>query len=238
MAPPLPSLTIAIPAFNEASHLGPVVSDSLKVMAACATSGEVVVLDDGSTDGTLDLVQSLARDHPDLRWLAHGRNLGFPRSFRELLFDARGDWVAFVPGDGQIPPEEVLKLVAQAPTYDVVIGRRWPRQDSWKRRAMAWLYNVGVSLIVRQRLTDVDGPVLIRRAILDVVPWRSESLFIQAELYAQARVHGFRVTQVTIAHCPRVGGGSRAVRWGSVWSALRDMARYSMSRHRRTATSK
>jgi glycosyltransferase involved in cell wall biosynthesis len=238
MTDPLSSLTIAIPAFNEAAHVAAVVEDSLAALAACTTRGEVLVLDDGSTDGTLDIIQSLAKDHADVRWLSHQSNLGFPRSLRDLLRDARGDWVAFIPADGQIPPAEILKLVTRVAAYDIVIGRRWPRQDSWKRRWMARLYNASVSVIVRQRLTDVDGPFLIRRAILDGLPWRTESLFIQAELCAQARLQGFNIAQVTIAHRPRTGGTSRAVHWGSVWSALRDMARYWASRHTRTETSR
>ena len=236
MTAPLSSLTIAIPAFNEAPRVAAVVTDSLAALAACATRGEVLVLDDGSTDGTLDIIQSLAKNNSEVRSLFHKSNLGFPHSLRELLRHARGDWVAFIPADGQISPAEVLKLVARVTAHDIVIGRRWPRRDSWKRRWMARLYNAGVSVIIRQRLTDVDGPFLIRRAILDGLPWRTESLFIQAELCAQARLHGFTITQVTIAHRPRAGGASRAVHWGSVWSALRDMARYWSSRHTPTET--
>lgn len=97
---------------------------------------------------------------------------------------------------------------------------------------MSWLYNAWVSVMVRQRLADVDGALLIRRAILETLPWRTESLFIQGELCAQAYRKGFRIGQVTIVHRPREGGSSRAVHWASVWSAMQEMARFSATRNR------
>ena len=220
------SLTVIIPAYNEGPRISKVVQDSLDVIRRCADRGDILLIDDGSQDDTRTVLQSLSQSHPEVKWSSHARNKGFGSTLKELLLTAPGDWVAFLPGDGQIPPQEILKMAHHANGFDLLIGCRRPRQDPWKRRLMSWLYNVWVSVIAGQRLVDVDGALLIRRPVLDGLVLNSEGLFIQGELCAKTRLRGFKIGEVVISHRHREGGRPVAIHWKSLFQTYQDTARF------------
>src|SRR5439155_8571803 len=97
-----------MPAYNEAANL-PVVAPRViaACRAACPLGFELVVVDDGSTDGTATEIHSLAGTYPEVRPLAHERNRGLTAALRTGYFAAGGEYVLFIPADGQIPAEAI-----------------------------------------------------------------------------------------------------------------------------------
>lgn len=224
----LESLCISIPAYNEEAALGDVLARSARAAQEAAERWELLVVDDGSSDRTPRILEEFQARCPQLRIVRHERNLGICASLREAFSLPKTEWVFFVPGDGQIPPEEIDKLLAYADRYDLIYGWRRDRRDSWVRRVYAAVYNGVISLAFRRRVRDVDSVVLFRRGRMGELNFRSRSSFIHAELLATALARGLRLIEVPIRHESRRGGVSRgahvSVILSTAWEFLRFMA--------------
>ncbi len=209
----LPSLSISIPAFNERETLSGVVQESIEAAERMCGDFEILVIDDGSTDGTSAIADGLARQDSRIRVIHHRQNQGFGETLKEVYVLPRKEWIFFVPGDGQIAPKELVKLAPAAVDHDLILGRRIHRRDSWMRSAQAGVYNALVSLVLGRRIRDVDSVFLLRRRALGDIEIKGRSVFIHAEVCFKIARQGGKIVEIEIEHRPRhrgVASGSSA----------------------------
>jgi undecaprenyl-phosphate 4-deoxy-4-formamido-L-arabinose transferase len=201
-------VSVVVPVYNEEANLEEFLRRLLAVMDTRGEPYEVILVDDGSRDRSLELLKSWAARRPDrIRAIELSRNFGQHPAILAGFRDVTGDVVVTLDADLQNPPEEVPKLLAKiAEGYDVVGGVRRHRQDSWARRAASALVNRVTVAITRMRLTDFG--CMLRAYSRDVVEEINRcdeaSTFIPALAQSFAR----RPAEIEVAHAPRSGGES------------------------------
>ena len=203
----MPSISITIPAHNEEATIAQVVDRSFLAFQELGVDGEVLVVNDGSTDATAAVLSDLARRYKALKLFTHRRNLGMTIALQRMFRAATGDIVILIPADMESDPLfDVPALVRhlEQNDLDVVSGWRQGRKDG-KVFASA-IYNV-----VMQRLADVpvhDGNWIkaMRREVVAGLPplrsdWHRFLLMIAAH-------QGFRIGEVPTPYRPRAAGSS------------------------------
>jgi GT2 family glycosyltransferase len=201
----LSSLSVVMPAHNEAPNIEAAVREALAAAAAVADRYEVIVVDDGSADDTAAVVESLAaRTGEPVRLIRNGRNLGYGPAVRRAWSAASLDWVLFTDSDCQFDLAEVTQLVPRTDEADIVTGWRRDRQDTRLRRLNARVFNIAGRVFFGTRVRDVDCAFkLLRTAALRRLDLSANSAMVNTELLYQARRHGLRVAQVPVSHKPR-----------------------------------
>jgi glycosyltransferase involved in cell wall biosynthesis len=220
------SLSLVIPAHNEAENIGPLVDRCLRVLPGLSHDWEIVLVDDGSSDDTAEVARKAMGDEAGrLSMVRHERKSGYGVTVADGLRAARGRYVGFMDGDGQFDPADLEKLAAQFTDADLVTGRRERRADPRYRLLIAGVFNILIRLLYRVRFRDVDcGMKLMRREVLDAAaPIQARSALLNTELYFKAQRNGFRVRQVPVPHYPRVAGVRSGARLIPILRAIRDL---------------
>lgn len=205
-----PHLSVVVPAFQEEAAIGAVVGRVFAVLGGLGFPFEVVVCDDGSRDGTSAVLAGLQARHPGLRTLRHEHNQGVGQALKTLYRDARGEWVVFLPADGQVDADQVPRLLEGRSRAAVVLGARHPRRDPLPRLLASWGYNLLVRLLLGLRVRDVDSVTLYRRDVLDI-DFRSRDLCLPVEILLKAHRRGLAYVEVPVDHLPRRSGRA----WGA-----------------------
>src|SRR5579864_3153389 len=135
------SLTITIPVYNEADNISPLLTRLNAALAAWPRPGEVVFIDDGSTDRTLELLKEAQARDPRIRIGHFRRNLGQTAAIAAGFRLARGEAVVTLDGDLQNDPLEIPRLAAMLKDWDVVCGVRVDRQDGIIKRLSSRIAN-------------------------------------------------------------------------------------------------
>jgi len=149
---------------------------------ALASSFELIVCDDGSTDGTWAELQRSCAEVAELRLLRNPSREGIPLTMKRLYAEARGEWIYFTPGDGQVPAAALEPMWGIRDGAALVVGRRVPRRDPASRVVIAQLYSGLLRRIFRLPVHDIDSVKLYRAEELRSAPPRSESNFFEAEI--------------------------------------------------------
>lgn len=196
-----------MPAFNEEANLVAAVGGVCAVLERLGWPYEIVVVDDGSTDGTAGVCRDLQSRAPAVRVVSHGTNRGYGAAVRSGLLAARNDLVVLFPADRQFDPEQIPALVAMSSTFDVVIGRRVDRADPGHRIALgtgwSWLVRRLFGLSVR----DVNsGFKVYRRRAIEAEALQSNSALIDAEILVRLSSQRCDITEVPVRHLRRVHG--------------------------------
>ncbi|HEU4674077.1 MAG TPA: glycosyltransferase family 2 protein [Candidatus Limnocylindrales bacterium] len=218
-------LSYFFPAHDEVANLEPLVDEALATLPQIADAFEIIVVDDGSTDGTTELADRLAAAHPDVvRAVHHGRNRGYGAALRSGLRAARFDLVAFTDGDRQFRVADLGRLIAAlGPDVDVVAGYRIRRADPIVRTVYARLYRLANRILFGLRVRDVDCACkLFRRTALEGLRVESGGAFFSAELLIKLRASGRRIVEVGVPHYPRLAGSASGARPSVVLRAVRD----------------
>ena len=201
-------LSVIMPAFNEAPNLVVTVPATLKAIAGITCEHELIVVDDGSTDGSRDTLAVLAADHPELIVVRHRRNLGKSRALTSGFEAASGSIVVLMDADGQDDPGSIEDLVAALDAgADLVTGRRAIRHDRFVKRRTSQLYNWVTAKVTGVNGRDFNsGLKAMRREVVD-------SLNLYGELHRYLPVlaawSGFVVTEIDVEHHPRLHGESK-----------------------------
>ncbi len=201
-------ISVVIPAYNEGPALEPLLDEVEQACTASGRSWEVVVVDDGSTDGSADLLERLARERDPVRFLQLRRNFGKSAALRAGFDASRGRVVVTLDGDGQDDPAEIPALVAKLDEgYDVVSGWKRERRDPPFKRWGSRLFNRLTARLSGVPLHDVNcGLKSYRGAAI-------RSLEIYGEQHRLIPVIGFhrgwRVTELPVHHRPREQGRSK-----------------------------
>lgn len=207
----LTSLTIFFPCYNESSNVAAMIEQAAKVGEEYGVDYEILVVDDGSTDNTTDVVRQSAGRYPKVRLVRHERNQGYGAALRTGLSNATKDLVFLTDGDNQFRIHDIEKLFSKIDSCDVVTGYRLSRQDRAHRRLngklWTWLTRTLFGLPVR----DVDCAFkLFRKKCLQGLTLKSNQLLIHAEILARLKKKGFKIQEIGVPHYPRTAGKATA----------------------------
>jgi glycosyltransferase involved in cell wall biosynthesis len=231
-----PFLTVFVPAYNEETNLEGCVDAILSRLAALHASVEILIVDDGSQDGSWRIAHDLAAAHPEVRCLRHERNQGVGAALLTALGHARGEWLILIPADLALDPRDLALYLQAAPHADIVVGLRSDRRDyGLLRRVISYTNIFLIQRLFHMPLRQYQYISMYRLDSLRQI--RIEypgSAFFLPEILIKARDHGCRLVEVEIRYAPRLRGKPSGAKLALVLATLRDLfrfwLRYSQSR--------
>lgn len=219
------SLSVVLPAYNEAANIAASVSSVLQWLDQESLRAEVIVVDDGSGDATALVVNGLSRQDSRVRLVRHPRNLGYGAALRSGFAASRYDHVFFTDADLQFRMADLHRLSPWISHYDIVVGYRDVRADPLGRRLNAWGWNQLINRLFRLGVRDVDCAFKVfHRRVLERVGISSIGAFVNSELLVRAQGAGFRIKEVPVAHYPRVAGRPTGARLDVIGRACWELA--------------
>jgi glycosyltransferase involved in cell wall biosynthesis len=202
-------ISAVLPAYNEEAALPATVAELRGVLEWLGRPFEIIIVDDGSTDGTGALADRLARDDAAIRAVHHPHNLGYGDALKSGFTAARHEWVFLMDADGQFDPTELPAFVGAAGAADFIVGYRPSRADATHRTLYARIWAAMMSLLLGVGVRDVDCAFkLMRRSYLSRMQLEAGGAFLSAEMLAKARRMGARFAELPVRHLPRRAGSS------------------------------
>ncbi len=207
-------LSLIIPAYNEAAGIAHVVAEADTALRRLDLAYEILVIDDGSHDGTAAAVVPTDR----IRLLRHAANRGYGAALRTGFEAARGERIAFTDADGQFDLADLARLLPLTETHAIAVGYRIARQDPWLRKFYSRGYNFLVRALLGTGVRDVDCALKVfhRDALAQLLP-ESTGFFVNAEMLTRARQLHLSMAEIGVTHRPRRHGQSKV--------SLRDIPR-------------
>ncbi len=203
------NLSVFFPAFNEEGSIENTVIKASEVLQDLRLNYEIIIVDDGSTDKTAQIADSLAKSNPKIRVIHHSKNLGYGEALRSGFYNAKYDTIVYTDGDGQFDFSEINKFLEKIEDHDLVIGYRIKRQDPFFRILFKKGWKLSLLTFFGLTLKDVDcGFKMIRKSVLENIPHleSTRGAMINAELAIKTKKYGFTLTQVGVNHYPRLSG--------------------------------
>jgi glycosyltransferase involved in cell wall biosynthesis len=219
-----PRLSIAAPCYNEAEGIEAVVEDWDGILSARPDSTEIVLCNDGSTDGTGAVLERLQTRFPRLRVVNNPTNGGYGRALSSAIQATRGDYVATIDSDGQFDVADAFALLEELERggYDAVTGFRMGKKDS----AFRVLADRGMNLLVRvlfgTSLRDTNCAIkVVKGDILRGLRMEARGYPTPTEVCLRLEARGCRLGERGVTHRERTAGASKLHPWRTGWTFLR-----------------
>ncbi len=205
------SFSVFFPAYNDEGSIASMVNQALALLPQFTGDYEVIVVNDGSSDGTAAALDALARKHPQVRVIHHPQNRGYGGALRSGFTNATKDLVFYTDGDGQYDVNELAKLIPlMTEEVDVVNGYKIKRSDNRRRVALGAIYKFLARLLFRLPIRDVDCDFrLMRRRAIQAIDLVSTSGVVCTEMIYKLHSSGCRFTETPVNHYPRLHGQSQ-----------------------------
>ena len=200
-------LSVVVPCFNEEGNIALVVAQAAEVGRRLASELEIIVVDDGSTDDTAQVLARLRETVPELEIVPHPENRGYGVAVRSGLERAVMDYIFLTDGDGQFDLEELPAAIQLLSEHDVVAGYRTHRQDGWWRRLWGRSWTALVNQVFGLRVRDANCAFkLVPQSLLLSSDLRSQGALISAEILFEAQRLELSVVECAVSHYPRQTG--------------------------------
>ncbi len=220
-----PGLSVFFPAYNDSGTIASMVIRTVKAASELTADFEIIIVDDGSGDGTAEIADELARTYPQVRAVHHPINRDYGAALRTGFGSATKELIFYTDGDAQYDPAELSLLWASmSPGTDVVNGYKISRSDPFHRILIGRVYHHIVSLLFGIRLRDVDCDFrLMRRSIFDRIDLVKTSGIICVEMMKKIQDAGFRIVEVPVHHFHRTHGRSQFFNYRRLLRTGRDL---------------
>ncbi|MEA1926791.1 MAG: glycosyltransferase family 2 protein [Candidatus Auribacterota bacterium] len=218
-------LSIIMPALNEEENIAGAIQDTLKAFSQYGIAGEIIVVNDGSTDDTGKIVAELVKRETRqwIRIVQHKTPQGLGMAFRDGMLEARGDVVAFMPGDGENDPGEIMRYFHLMDQVDMVVPFVYNKEVRPKsRNLISTIFRMIINLTFGVNFNYTNGTVLYRRIILSSAPNQSRGFFFQTENIVRAVWSGYLFAEVPYRLEVRSAGESKAISWKSLAEVIRN----------------
>jgi len=204
---PVTSLSIFFPCYNEKDSVQPLTEKTLSVAATLCDDFEIILVDDGSSDGTSERIDELAARHSQVRAVHHPHNQGYGAALQSGFRAASKAYVFYTDGDGQFEIGELSRLLPLIADCDIVSGYRLKRQDNVFRKINAFCWTRLVCFLFKMNIKDIDCAFkLYNREIFDAIEMHSTGALIDTEILARAVRKGYTIKQIGVHHYPRTTG--------------------------------
>lgn len=216
--------SLCLPAFNECDNIEDTLDAACAILPVFVRRFEVMVVDDGSVDGTGDVVARYAQREPRVRLIRHPHNRGYGGAVTSGLQAAKGELVSFMDSDGQFSLLDLPRFLLEIDNYDLVIGYRRRRADHWMRRMNAWGWNRLIRFLFGVRVRDLDCAFkLFRREVLQRLVMTSTGAAINAELMIQCQRGDYRIRELPVEHYTRCHGAPTGAAFKVIAKAFREL---------------
>ena len=214
-----PGLTVFFPAYNDSGTIASLVIAAIQTASKLTPDYEVIVVNDGSTDSTPQILEELARVYPQVKIVTHQVNRGYGGALRTGFATASKEIVFYTDGDAQYDPAEMEALWPQmAAGVDLVNGFKISRSDPWHRIVIGRIYHHTVKTLFGLRVCDVDCDFrMMRRSIFDTVRLEKNSGVICLEMMKKIQDAGFTIVEVPVHHYHRAHGQSQFFNFSRVF---------------------
>lgn len=205
-------VSVIMPALNEELSLSASTANVLAGFQHYSIAGELVIINDGSSDRTGEIAEELAARHHNIRVVHHAVPEGIGSAYRDGVKTASGELVVYIPGDGENDAAEIFRYIPLMESVDVVIPYVTnPEIRPWRRRFISSFYHFIMTRTFSVPVKYMNGNVLYRRAILVGIPFRSNGFFYQAELLIKVLRRRYLYAEVPCLQKVRLGGKSKSV---------------------------
>lgn len=220
------SITIAIPAYNEEENIEWVVKNSLKSLPKYFNDYEVLVVDDGSRDKTPQILDQMAKKNKKVR-VIHQPNGGYSKAMAVGIQNAKKDFVAYVPADGQYTVDDMKKMYPLMDESDIILGYRGVRKDyNLYRKILSYGYLIFLWILFGISVKDLNGPTIWRtseaKKLKKIYSVNSKGVFILAEIVARFKKKGLRISEAPSVYRPRRGGTVKNTKFKVVRNTYED----------------
>src|SRR4051794_37646568 len=213
------SISVVVPAYNEMGNLEGAVRDVVHALRSF-DEFEVIIVNDGSKDGTAEVADNLAATLQGVRVIHHEVNRGFSESYLTGMKNARMAYFTFVPGDHEVAPESIEEIFAAVGKADIVVpyhGTPWNR--AWHRRILTWICTTQLNILFSRKLQYFQGPAVYPTALARVLPINTTGFFFATEMLVNALLMGYSYVEVPLTHHERTYGQSKAVKTSNIINA-------------------
>ena len=202
-----PSVSIVLPVYNERDSLPVLWTELEPVLKQCPGTVEVLIVDDGSSDGSADIARDLTHADPRVRLVRLAANAGLTAALLAGFAAARGEHVVTMDSDLQYDPADIPRLLALLDRYDAALGYRGRRDDPWLKRLSSRIANSVRRAVLGDDIRDSACTLraMRRQCMAAIAPYHGMHRFVPT-LLGQA---GFRTIEVEVSHRPRRHGTSK-----------------------------
>ena len=215
-------LSVAAPAYNEAENLSQLVKEIAEALSDLFKPWEVVIVNDGSTDDSAQILRKLMEQYPQLRVIALRSRSGQTAAWEAGLKHCRGQYIATLDADLQNDPADIPRLLERVVSgeCDFVNGWRNDRNDPWTRLVSTRIANTFRNWITNERIHDsaCGLKVFDRRCIESVKLFDGMHRFLPTLV----RIEGFRLEEIPVNHRPRIAGKAKYGIHNRLWRGLKD----------------
>ena len=222
------SISLVLPAYNEAENIEPLVAEAVPALEASADDYEIIVVDDGSADGTAEVARRVMETYPAVRLVEHEVNKGFGAAVFTGFTSATKDWIFYTDADRQFVLSELERFVPYMDQADLIAGYRAPRRDPFLRVFYGKGWSALCTLMFGYTVRDVDcGFKLFRREIIEALAPQIESrgATFSIEWLVRAKRAGYRFVELPGSHRPRVAGSQTGANIDVIVRAFRELIR-------------
>ena len=201
-------LSVFFPAYNEEGNIKSTVLKAKKTLEAVASSWEIIIVDDGSSDGTDKVADTLCRQDKRIKVIHHKPNRGYGGALKSGFLKAKYEWVAFTDSDGQFDFGEIKKFIAEKDSADLILGYRLNRADSLARKVFTFGWSAFARILLGLKVKDYScGFKMIKKSAYNkLLPLVGEEKVTQIEMIVKASRLGLKIREVGVNHYPRTSG--------------------------------
>ncbi len=214
-------ITVIMPALNEEDNLPASAGNVLDAFRRLDIRGELIIVNDGSEDGTGEIAERISACSPGIRVQHHAAPRGIGASFWKGVQEAEGEIVVMIPGDGENDASEILRYLPLMEQVDIVVPYICnPGVRGRMRRFLSFAYRGIINLTFGMSLKYLNGTVMYRRSILEGISLKSSGFFYQAELLIKTILCGHRYAEAPCMLKGRTQGSSKALTINSLSSVV------------------
>jgi glycosyltransferase involved in cell wall biosynthesis len=210
------SISVIVTAMNEEGNLRPAVESVIRAIGPRCLRYEVIIIDDGSTDRTFEIAQSLAAGNPRIRVHRNVRNLGLGRSYRTGIDLATFEYTSWVAGNNMLSPEALERVYDRVGERDLVISYILRDVRPFNRRVVSRAFTLGMNLLFSVNMRYYTGPCVFRTGVAKRFPPGAEGSLFVAELIVRLLRERQTYVEVGLQPLPRSSGSTKTFRLENV----------------------